>query len=91
VSSGPIFFVADFTIETFARVMANTALPGVETRLAPTNQVMAALAEGSPGPEWTAVVWTRPEQVAEHFQRAMLFDEADRAAAIEETRAFARL
>ncbi len=89
MSSGPIFFVADFTIETFARVMANTALPGVETRLAPTNQVMAALAEGSPGPEWTAVVWTRPEQVAEHFQRAMLFDEADRAAAIEETRAFA--
>jgi FkbH-like protein len=89
VKSGPIFFVADFTIETLVRVIANTALPGRETRVAPTNQVMAALAAGAPGPEWCAVVWTRPEQVSEQFQRAMLFDEADRAAAIEETRAFA--
>jgi len=89
VKSGPLFFVADFTIDTLARLIANTALPGSETRVAPANQVMAALAAGAPGPEWSAVVWTRPEHVSEQFQRAMLFDEADRAAAIEETRAFA--
>ena len=50
---------------------------------------MAALAAGAPGPEWTAVVWTRPEAIVESFARAIAYDQADPQQALEETLAYA--
>lgn len=89
MSADRIYFVADFNIESLARLVANSALPGAETRIAAFAPVMATLAAGPPGPEWTSVVWTRPESVVQQFQTALAFDEPDVAAALAETRAFA--
>jgi FkbH-like protein len=89
VSRTRLFFIADFNIETLARLIANTTMPDAETRTAAAGHVVAALAAGAPGPEWTGVVWTRPESVVHQFQRALVYDDPDPAAAVDETRAFA--
>src|SRR5206468_2949727 len=70
-------------------LVAITALPGAETRTSPYGPVVGALAAGAPGPEWAAVVWTRPEAIVESFARAMAYDQADPQQALEETRAYA--
>ena len=84
-----IYFIADFNVETLARLIANTALPGAETRTSPFGPVVGALAAGAPGPEWAAVVWARPEAIVESFARALAYDQADPQQALEETRAYA--
>jgi FkbH-like protein len=89
VSRDRFFFVADFNIDTLARLIANTAIPGADTRIADSGHVMNALAAGAPGPEWNAVVWTRPESVSQQLARAMTFDAVDPVEALDETRAFA--
>lgn len=86
---GPLYFIADFNIETLARQVANSVLPGTETRTAPPGQIMVALAAGSPGPEWSAVVWSRPESTVASFGYAVQDGAADIARAIEETRTYA--
>jgi FkbH-like protein len=86
---GPIYFVSDFNVEALARYVANTALPDAETRAAPFGQVMAALAAGAPGAEWSAVVWTRPEAIVPAFRSALDGAEADATIAVGETRAYA--
>jgi len=89
VTAEQIYFVADFNVETFARLVTNTALPGSMARIAPAGPVVAALAAGAPGTDWISVVWTRPESVVQQFQRAIAFDQVDVDAALEETRDFA--
>jgi FkbH-like protein len=89
VSDGPLYFIADFNIEVLVRQVANSVLPGTETRTAPPGPIMAALAAGSPGSEWSAVVWSLPESTVASFNRAVMFGEADTGRAIEETRAYA--
>ena len=83
-----LFFVADFNIDLLARQLANTTRPGVETAIAPPGPVMAALAAGPPGRDWSAVVWTRPDAVSETFARARDFAQVDHNRAIEDARRF---
>jgi FkbH-like protein len=84
----PIYFVADFTIDALARQIEHTVLPGTETRTA-TGSVMASLAQGPPGPEWRAVVWTRPDAVSASLARALAFDTVKSADVLDETRTYA--
>ena len=84
-----LYFVADFNIEPLARQLSSTALPGIETAIAPPGPVVPALAAGPPAPEWSAVVWTRPEAVSEAFARACAFEAADHDRALDEVRTFA--
>jgi FkbH-like protein len=89
VTSGPLYFIADFNIEALERLVANTTLPGIETRVAPPGPVIVSLASGSPGPEWSAVVWSRPDSTVVSFRQALMYGECESTAAIEETRAYA--
>lgn len=66
-----LYLVGDFNVETLARYLANTALEGARVEIAPSGPVAGALAGGPPGPEWSAVVWTRPETISAAFQRAL--------------------
>jgi FkbH-like protein len=84
-----LYFIADFNAETLARYIANTTLAGAETALAPPGPVMAALAAGPPGSDWSAVVWTRPEAVIGAFDRAMTRQEIDVDRALDEVRDYA--
>jgi FkbH-like protein len=87
-----LFFIADFNIETLARYVANSALVGCETAVAPSGPVMPSLAAGPPGEgraEWSAVVWTRPEAVIETFRRALAFEAIKEHDALEEVRVYA--
>jgi FkbH-like protein len=85
----PIYFVADFNIDTLARLIEHTAMPGVETRTSPIAPAVATLAAGPPGDGWSALVWTRPEATVPSFARAAAFEAIDADQAIDETRAFA--
>jgi FkbH-like protein len=85
-----LYFIADFTIETLARQIANTTLPGIETAVGPAGPVMSALAAGPPGDGWAAVVWTRPEAVSATFARALMSDRVDEERALDEVRRFAQ-
>ncbi len=89
MSNGPLYFIADFNIEALARQVANSVLPGTETSTAPPGQVMVALAAGPPGPEWSAVVWSRPESTVASFARAVTDGAADTERAVDETRTYA--
>jgi len=89
VTCGPLYFVADFNVETLAREVANSAMPGTAAQTAPPGPVMNALASGSPGPEWSAVIWTRPEGISASFGRALTYEEPGTDAAIEDARVFA--
>ena len=89
MSDGPLYFIADFNIETLVRLVAHTLLPGVETRVAPPGPVRVALAAGSPGPEWLTVVWSLPDSSIVSFRRALMYDEPDTEGAIDEARAYA--
>src|SRR6266496_3409284 len=89
VTAGPLYFIADFNIEALVRLVANTALPGIETRIAPPGPVIVSLVSGSPGPEWSAVVWSRPDSTVVSFRQALMYGECEATAAIEETRAYA--
>ena len=89
VTYGPLYFLADFNIETLARLVGNSVLPGTETRMAPPAPVMVQLASGSPGPEWSAVVWSQPDSSIASFRRAVTYEEPDADRAIEETREYA--
>jgi len=84
-----LHFIADFNVETLARYVAHTAVPGAEVTSAPFGQVMQTLASGSPGDDWTTVVWTQPESVAATFARAVRFEDADGDAAVDEVKRFA--
>jgi FkbH-like protein len=84
-----MYFLADFNVETLVRLVANSVLPGAETRTAPPGPIMVALASGSPGPEWSAVVWSQPDSSIASFRRAWMHEELDSNGAIEETRAYA--
>jgi FkbH-like protein len=89
VTYGPLYFLADFNIETLARLVGNSVLPGTETRMAPAAPVMVQLASGSPGPEWSAVVWSQPDSSIASFRGAVTCEETDADRAIEETREYA--
>jgi FkbH-like protein len=89
VTYGPLYFIADFNIETLARQIANSVLPGTIARTAPPGPAMSALASGSPGPDWSAVIWTRPEAISMSFGRALTYEEPDLDGAIAEARTFA--
>ena len=84
-----LYFIADFNVETLARYVANTTLADAETALAPPGPIMPALAAGPPGPDWSAVVWTRPETTIEAFRRALTCHEIDLDRALDEVRAYA--
>ena len=86
---GPLYFIADFNVEILARQIANSILPGTVAQTAPPGPVMSALAAGSPGPEWSAVVWTRPEAISLSFGRALMYEKPDADGAIADARAFA--
>ena len=66
-----VHFIADFNIETLARLVAHTEVPGAEVSTAPFGQVMPALAGAPPGTDWTVVVWTQPESVVEEVAQAL--------------------
>ena len=83
-----LYFVADFNVELLARQLSNTTLPGIETAIAPSGPVIAALAAGPPAPEWSAIVWTRPEAVSEAFARACASEPADHERALDEVRTY---
>src|SRR5437773_11483876 len=89
VTYGPLYFLADFNIETLARLVGHSVLPGTETRMALAAPVMVQLASGSPGPEWSAVVWSQPDSSIASFRRAVTYEEPDADRAIEETREYA--
>ena len=74
VSHGPIYFISDFNVEMLVRQVANSVLPGTETKSAPFGQVIEALAAGPPGPEWSAVVWSQPASIIAAFNRALIYD-----------------
>ena len=84
-----VHFIADFNIETLARLVAHTEVPGSEVSTAPFGQVMPALAGAPPGPDWTVVVWTQPESVVDAFRRALAFEPVTVDEAVAETRAYA--
>jgi FkbH-like protein len=87
--SARLHFIADFNIESLARYIANTAMPGTETSIAPFGAVIPSLAAGPPGPEWSAVVWTRPESVIDGFRRALALETVDPAGALDDVRGYA--
>jgi len=89
VSYGPIYFVSDFNVEMLARQVAHTLLPGTETRTAQFGHVIEALASGSPGPEWSAVVWAQPASIIAGFGHALQYEPFDTDSTIAETRAYA--
>jgi FkbH-like protein len=89
VTASPIYFIADFNVEMLARQMANSVLPGSETRIAPFGRVIEALGAGSPGPQWMGVVWTRPASISLAFHRALNGERVDTASVVEDTRAYA--
>ena len=84
-----LYFIADFNVETLARYMAHTTLPGAQTDVAPFGPVLPALAAGPPGSDWSAVVWTRPETVSDAFRRALMFEEVAFDEALAEVRVHA--
>jgi len=84
-----LYFIADFNIESLARYVANSALVGAETSVAPLGPVMSSLAAGPPSPGWSAVVWTRPDTVVENFRRALAFEPFNQDEALDEVRTYA--
>jgi len=66
-----LYLIGDVNLQTLARYLAHTALEDARVEVAPSGPVAGALAAGPPGPEWTAIVWTRPELVSAAFQRAL--------------------
>ena len=84
-----LYLVADFNADTFARYLANTAMPDADVKVAPFGQVYQALAGPGPGTDWPALVWTQPETVSDTFRRAAAFEVVDPAQALDEVEAFA--
>jgi FkbH-like protein len=84
-----ILLVADFNIEMLARLLAHSVMPGTEVSTAAFGQVMPTLAGAPPGPDWTVVVWTRPESVVHAYRRAIEFEPVAVDEGVAETRAFA--
>ena len=83
-----IHLVADFNAESLARLLANSVQVGANVTTSPYGQVFQSLA-APPGPECTAVVWTQPGAVIEHFRRAQDFERVDPERALDEVRAYA--
>jgi FkbH-like protein len=81
--------LSDFNLEGLARQLAHTTLPGIATTTR-SSPVMPALAAGSPGAEWMAVVWAQPEAISGTFGRARGFEAVDHDRVIEEVTTYAR-
>ena len=84
-----VYLVADFNVETLARYLANTAMPGAEVQAAPFGQVRQTLSTTGPGSDWNAVVWTRAEATIDTFRQAANFEPIDADRALAEVNAFA--
>ena len=84
-----VYLVADFNVETLARYLANTAMPGAEVQAAPFGQVRQTLSGTGPGSDWSAVVWTRADATIDTFRRAANFEQVDADRALAEVSAFA--
>jgi len=84
-----LYLIADFNADTFARYLANTAMPDADVKVAPFGQVYQALTGPGPGTDWPALVWTQPETVSDAFRRAAAFEVVDPAQALDEVDAFA--
>ena len=87
-----LHLIAEFNIETLASYLANTALVGCETSVAPAGPVMASLAAGPPGEAAFGVGGRRVDAaraVIDHFRRALAFEAFDQDEALEEVRTYA--
>ena len=84
-----LLLVADFNVETLARYLANTAMPGADVQAAPFGQVYQTLSSPGPGAEWSALIWTQPDATIDTFRRAANFEPVDAERALDEVRAFA--
>jgi FkbH-like protein len=84
-----VYLVADFNVETLARYLANTTMPGAKVQAAPFGQVRQTLSGTGPGSDWNAVVWTRADATIDAFRRAVDFEQIDADQALTEVNAFA--
>ena len=84
-----LHLIGDFNIEMLGRYLAHTALEGARVDVAPAGPVAGALAAGPPGPDYSAVVWTRPDMVSGAFRRALSYTPVDVREALADVESFA--